>query len=67
MFHGEIIVSDLFADNKRPRSPNQVISLVKNVCKQSLFAVLGEIFTNFNVFGIVKVKYLCTLDEGDIN
>jgi hypothetical protein len=35
-FLEKIIISDLFADNERPRSPNQFISLVKNVCQQSL-------------------------------
>jgi hypothetical protein len=36
LFPGKTIISDLFADNARPRSPNQVVSLVKNVFKQSL-------------------------------
>jgi hypothetical protein len=54
MFPGKTIISDLFADNERPRSLNQGISLVKDVCKQSIFADLGEILTNFDVFGLVK-------------
>jgi hypothetical protein len=37
MFPG---LPDLFADNERFRSPNQVISVVKDVCKQSLTAAI---------------------------
>jgi hypothetical protein len=50
------IISDLFADNERPRSPNQVISLVADVCKQSLTAstYFSEIGSTNNHLHIAK-------------
>jgi hypothetical protein len=38
------IISDFFTYNERPRSPKQVISLVKDVCKQYLTATTCVFF-----------------------